>query len=188
MSLKYFITTHRRIGPIRRSNQADSCLPSTSPIPADHVALDLITWHCVGIYKSGLKTVEFENELISCEGSVPAIGIFIPFQKVINGIFSGYNDSAFVNVFRANVIKIGNSYLDNVSSRDVYKCGIIVCRHAFPRHIEGILLRDTVVHNRNLTLWKDLHVCMFCTICINNDRTFDRIDFIELGSVHSHSV
>ena len=42
-----------------------------------------------------------------------------------------YNDSAFVNVFRANVIKIGNSYLDNVSSRDVYKCGIIVVLKVF---------------------------------------------------------
>ena len=49
-------------------------------MPADHVALDLMTWHCVGIYKSGLKTVELENEFIEwCDGSDPAIGILIPF-------------------------------------------------------------------------------------------------------------
>ena len=37
-----------------------------------------------------------------------------------------YNDSAIRNVSRVNVIEIGNSYLDNVSPRDVSYCGIIV--------------------------------------------------------------
>jgi len=36
------------------------------------------------------------------------------------------NDSAIRNVSRVNVIEIGNSYLDNVSPRDVSYCGIIV--------------------------------------------------------------
>ena len=38
-----------------------------------------------------------------------------------------YNGSAIRNVPRANVIEIGNSYLDNVSSRDISYCGTIVC-------------------------------------------------------------
>ena len=39
---------------------------------------------------------------------------------------SNYNSSAFVNVHRANVIEMGISYLSNVGSKDVNKCGIIV--------------------------------------------------------------
>ena len=37
-----------------------------------------------------------------------------------------YNDSAIRTLSRANVIEIGISYLDYVSSRDVSYCGIIV--------------------------------------------------------------
>ena len=33
-----------------------------------------------------------------------------------------YIGCTFVNVFRANVVKIGGSYLDNVRSKRVYKC------------------------------------------------------------------
>ena len=45
---------------------------------------------------------------------------------ILRWTWPSYNDSAIRNVSRANVIEIGISYLDNVSSRDVSYCGIIV--------------------------------------------------------------
>ena len=73
--------------------------------------------------------------------------------------------------------------MDVYDTYDMQHIILDICQRAFLR--QSILLRNTVVQNRNLI---KIHVYTLFRICINNDRTFDRIDFIELGSVHSHSV
>ena len=76
-----------------------------------------------------------------------------------------YNDSAFVNVFRANAIKIENSYLDNVSSRDVYKCGTIV----YWKLDFGLEEFDEAALSFRL-FGKDKKFCLYDTLVLNRDQ------------------